>query len=412
MATQLINNSPMGHPLTTDITAQVAPGLLRSAIDSRITKIRPSSTPLDQISRIAGGRHCGSMKVEYYAVALKKGASTVSAAFKGTDVSYGETFELQVKDVTTFAVSDTVILPAVKTSEGQPLSGYITAVGARSITVLPTNVGLSDEVDEAQVPAIPINTEVVRMGRAAGELDVQTTPYTTLPVKRNNYCQIFKSQVEEGLLQRLSDKEVGWTFSDQEEAAILDMRMTMERSFLFGTKTKITLNDGKDVMLTGGVWHQAAKEFHYSSSASAIKEDMISMMREAFSGTNGSPRKILLAGSSLIETLSRQDVQRTISDNHRVTKWGIDFDEIVSKFGTLYVVRSEVFDLCGMPEAGMVIDPEYITKYVHIPFSADRISFSKQGVRNTEGVVLTEASCLVLRYPEAHMRILPKQPAA
>lgn len=412
MATQLINNSPMGHALTTDITAQVAPGLLRSAIDTRITKIRPSSTPLDQISRIAGGRHCGSMKVEYYAVALKKGSSYISSGFKGAEIYSGDTVELQVKDITMFAVSDTVLFPTVKTADGQPLTGYITEVSARSITVMPTNIGLSDEVDKVEVPMIPMNSEVVRMGRAAGELDVQTTPYTTLPVKRNNYCQIFKSQVEEGLLQRLSDKEVGWTFSDQEEAAILDMRMTMERSFLFGTKSKITLSDGKDVMLTGGVWHQAAKEFHYSNSASSIKEDMISMMREAFSGCNGSPRKILLAGSSLIETLSRQEVQRTISDNHRVTKWGIDFDEIVSKFGTLYVVRSEVFDLCGMADAGIVIDPEYITKYVHIPFTADRISFSKQGVRNTEGVVLTEASCLVLRYPEVHMRILPKQSAA
>lgn len=59
-----------------------------------------------------------------------------------------------------------------------------------------------------------------------------------------------------------------------------------------------------------------------------------------------------------------------------------------------------------MSGCGMVIDPEYITKYSHIPFTADRISFHKQGVRNTEAVVLTEASCLVLRYPGAHMRIM------
>ena len=66
------------------------------------------------------------------------------------------------------------------------------------------------------------------------------------------------AQIEESLLQRLSDKEVGWTFSDQEEAAILDMRMCMERSFLFGVKNKLTLTaDNKEIMLTGGIWHQA-----------------------------------------------------------------------------------------------------------------------------------------------------------
>ncbi|MDE6359484.1 MAG: hypothetical protein K2L29_07825, partial [Duncaniella sp.] len=57
------------------------------------------------------------------------------------------------------------------------------------------------------------------------------------------------------------------------------------------------------------------------------------------------------------------------------------------------------------PVGGRVIDPEYITKYYHVPFQAERISFRRQGVRNTEAVVLTESSCLVLRYPESHMRI-------
>lgn len=61
-----------------------------------------------------------------------------------------------------------------------------------------------------------------------------------------------------------------------------------------------------------------------------------------------------------------------------------------------------------MTANGIIVDPEYITKYTHIPFKAERISFHKQGVRNTEGVVLTEASCLVLRYPDAHMGIVRK----
>lgn len=218
---------------------------------------------------------------------------------------------------------------------------------------------------------------------------------------------IYKSQIEESMLQRLSDKEVGWTFSDQEEVAILDMRMCMERSFMFGKKTKLSVGDG-EVMLTGGIWHQTDKEFAYDPDALDNKA-LITMMRRAFSDSNGSTRKVLLAGSGLIERLNNLDINRVISGNERVTKWGVDFDYLVSKFGSLYVARCEVFDLCGMEGHGMIIDPEYITKYSHIPFSAERISFHKQGVRNTEAVVLTEASCLVLRYPNAHMRILPKQ---
>lgn len=46
-------NHVTGEPLTTDLADQASPGLLRNEIDDRIVKIRPMSTPLDQISRYA-----------------------------------------------------------------------------------------------------------------------------------------------------------------------------------------------------------------------------------------------------------------------------------------------------------------------------------------------------------------------
>lgn len=391
-------------PVTTELSAQLSPGLLRSAIDSRIVKIRPSSTPLDQISRIAGGRACGSMKVEYYSVDLKKGCSTVKAKQSSKLLPRDEETSIPMDDVSIFSVSDTVLFPSVLNSIQEPLTAYVNSISGKNIGLIFTNLFTSDEQTECQLPDIPGKTVVVRMGRAASELDVQTPLYTSLPTKNYNLCQIFKAQIEESLLQRLADKEVGWTFTDQEEAAILDMRMCMERSFLFGNRGRLTLSGGNEVMLTGGIWKQATKSFAYTKG-NLGNDQIISMMREAFSESNGSPRKILLAGSGLIEQLNKLEVNRVINAAQRVTKWGVDFDQIISKFGTLYVVRSEVFDLCDMADSGMIIDPEYITKYIHIPFSAERISFHKQGVRNTEGMVLTEASCLVLRYPDAHMRI-------
>ena len=76
-----------------------------------------------------------------------------------------------------------------------------------------------------------------------------------------------------------------------------------------------------------------------------------------------------------------------------------------SKFGCLYLMLSEVFDEVGMPDNGIIIDPEYIQKYTHIPFSTEQLNLKQSGVRNVDALVMTEASCLVLRYPKAHMRI-------
>lgn len=67
---------------------------------------------------------------------------------------------------------------------------------------------------------------------------------------------------------------------------------------------------------------------------------------------------------------------------------------------------SEVFDQCGHPEQGMVLDPAFMTKYVYQPLRAERLDLKKSGTRNTQAVVITEASCLVLRNPGAHLRII------
>lgn len=130
------------------------------------------------------------------------------------------------------------------------------------------------------------------------------------------------------------------------------------------------------------------------------------MMREAFTGNAGSKRKILIGGSGLIGRLNKLNYTKMVTSGESVVKWGIDFSELRSKFGTLYVLLSEVFDEVGMADNGMIIDPEYLQKYSHIPFSSESLDLKASGQRNVDALVLTEASCLVLRYPKAHMRIV------
>ncbi|MCM1077554.1 MAG: DUF5309 domain-containing protein [Bacteroides sp.] len=395
--------------LTTQLTRELAPGLLRSEIDERIVKIRPSSTPLDQISRMVGARKASSMRIEYYSVDTKDGSTTAARSLRGLTLTHGTPFEIPVANGTIFSETETVLIPSLTIPDGlykgQSLVAYISAIDGNTLTVIPVNIG--ESAAGIEVGTLSEGDQIIRMGRAARELDVQTTQYVALPKKDYNFCQIFKSQVEESLYQRLSDKEVGWTFSDQEEVAIMDMRMGMEKSFLFGARARVALPDGSDeILFTGGIWNQTDRTYNYVPGA-FTNEDLTSLSRAAFTGRSGSSRKVLIAGSGLIENLSVLPNSRVITAEEKETVWGIDFHLIVTKFGTLYVHHSEVFDLCGKENSGMVIDPDYITKYSHVPFSAERISFRKQGVRNTEGVVLTEASCLVLRHPDSHLRIEP-----
>lgn len=390
----------IGSPLTNAVTRETAPELLLNDIDSRIVKVRPMATPVDQISRIGSPRKCKSMIAEYYSVDTVPTTAIVTGETSGGGGRI--TITLGVDTPSIFSVTETVLIPDL-TVDGkkEDCVFYVTAVEDTKITLRVIGDNATDKI-----PDIPAGAKVIRMGRAAAELDVQTTQAQAIPVKHKNYCQIFKSQVELGNLQRVAAKEVGWSLSDQEELAVIDMRQGMEKSFLFGRGYRFDKGAGYgEVFMTEGIWHQTSNDFHYTKGALTPKM-LVSLSRQAFTGCGASSRKVLIAGSGLIEALSSMDTVKMVGATQTVTRWGIDFTEIHTKFGRLYVVLSETFDACGHADDGMIIDPEYLQKYVHLPFRTLPIDLSKSGQRNTSVTVLTEASCLVLRYPTAHVRVI------
>lgn len=81
--------------------------------------------------------------------------------------------------------SETVIFPSVPAdASGSPAVCYVKEVDGKKVTLILT--------EDADFMELPSGSEMVRMGRAAGELDVQTPQFSALPRKEYNYCQIFK----------------------------------------------------------------------------------------------------------------------------------------------------------------------------------------------------------------------------
>lgn len=397
-----------GTPLTTTLTNEASPELLLNSIDRRIVKVRPMSTPIDQLSRCAKARPADAMVVEYYSVDTKRTESTTKSVIDTANAQMSDDGKYATVIVSTnndnlFEPTETVLFPGVQGTDGN-LAGYVVARKDTGIAVtminLPTNT-----TGAIQFPEIPIGQKVVRMGRAASELDVQTAQFAALPQKRDNFCQIFKMQIEQSTLQKIAEKEVSWTFTDQEEAAIIDMRLGMEKNFLFGARAKfLDPVKNQEVYLTGGIWQQAGREQQFNLNKLS-ETDLITLCSTAFTQNAGSKQKIFVAGTKLVEAISRLSFTRSISAQETLVNWGIEFKEIRSNFGSLLVVHSEIFDQCGHERDGLIIDPAYVTKYVHEPFRIDKLDLRRSGQRNTDAVVITEASCLVLRYPDAHVRV-------
>ena len=167
-----------------------APGLLQNTIDERIVKVRPMSTPVDQLSRCSGSRRSGSMTVEYYSVDTKQTETTTSRDIAaGVGRRVGDNIyvhKINTADDTIFEVSETILVPEIKGYDASgkasgPLVLYVTERSSSGLSVAPVNGEVSDA--GIAIPAIPAGTRLVRMGRAATELDVQTAQFAALPRK-------------------------------------------------------------------------------------------------------------------------------------------------------------------------------------------------------------------------------------
>lgn len=102
---------------TTETISANSPELLRNSIDDRIVKVRPMSTPIDQLSRCGRSRRSGSMTVEYYSVDTKKTESSITenapggAGAKKSDSMFSHV--VKTADDTIFEASETILVPEI-----------------------------------------------------------------------------------------------------------------------------------------------------------------------------------------------------------------------------------------------------------------------------------------------------------
>ena len=424
-----------GEPLTNEVMDQAAPELLQAHIDEEICKMRPMSTPIDQLSRQAGrNKRVDGFEVDYYSVDTKGVTASVTAAYTeptgaegGYATAQSKLVTLAVSDPDMFDISSTMRVVGVKgfdedgtTASREDLVLVVVSkdTSTQNPIVMAANgkriKSAASTYQDGCVPSIANGAKLLLMGRAATELDAQTPQYSLVPTKEQQLCQIFMMQIEQSTYNKIAKKEVNWNFSDLEEAAVYKMREGVENSYLFGVKRKLFDPNIKGYRyMTGGIWWQAGKDIEYgtSSDKQITEDELVDISREIFTGGCGNKKKILFCGSELLANLMKVKVSGIQKEPQSVQLFGLDFTSLKTRFGELLVMLHEQFDMAGMADSGFVLDYEYLTKGTHKPWERTELDLKKAGVRNTDAVVISEASCLYLKYPKAHARIQPKKKA-
>lgn len=380
-------------------------------VDQEIAKIRPQSTVIDTMTRqIAKRRGVKAMEIKVYEMGTRVISSTLNTAVAG---NVAGAIKLDVVDPRAFSYADQILVPSVK-SNGSDLVLIVTGTNESDgqPSVIAVNGG---GADNTTVPAIAKGATLIRMGKACAESDAQVPAFALIPTSRTNYCQNYMFQIKQSVIDRMSDKEVPFSFTDLEREAIFDMKRGQELSRLFSKKNIVWHPTKNEQMFsTEGLWWQAKGadvELEPDTNGAVTANAMVDLMETINTGNGaGSKKKVLVAGSKLIASLTKMELDKLQVLKQDIEKiWNVEFTGFSAFSGKLLAVHSELFDEVGMANKGLIIDPDEITLATFMPFTRTNLELKKSGQSNSEAVVFQQIDCVYLANPYTACRVTLKE---
>ena len=412
-------------------------------INRHIVEMKLESCPVDQILRSSQRTNKSiDIRVKYYQIGQRPIKTTLQNAITAT--TDGNAHAIVPLNNSVFDSMDTIIFPEImgykddgETRETlKPL--MVRVVAQQDGTLYPIVIAINGKKNAGRgnrwdLPDIPEGALMLRLGRAAGEKDVETASYYELPESSEQFCQRFIMQAEESMIERMSTKAVDWDFSKQERVAMDDMRDGIERSGLFGIKSVTRYGKNGNVYTTGGIYWEAGKDLelgHWQPKLEidgdgnkkqvvtadgkkvyeyAISEkELTSFVNQAIQDAgNGSRTKLLFVDNLIYMALSNLKSQRRIimqtESNYR--DWQLDFESFTSMGTKILIYRHDAFNYMGMSGCAFLLDPRYLEKWVFGNWERKEYDLKDLFIRNGHAVVMEEFSCWTLYFPNAHARV-------
>jgi len=400
------------HQTDLGTAAEDSPNLTLDEIEDMVTLIKPYSVELDTIARKAIVKTIAAPTYRHYTLDVMDLSTTLKTAYAGGDTQAA--IETNNDDI--FSRDETIIVPSVNgyESDGVTLSGEALElfISGKDSNSKPLVRAVNGAGATNTIPAIAKDAILVRAGAAGSESQIKTDPFSAIPTDWTQFLQKHLCQVEQTEMFQLVPKEVKWTFTEEAEAAVFDMRRKMNVTNWLGVKAvrKYPTADGsksEDRYFSKGVWWQAGNEFDFNGVAPDIT-NIPSFLRAVLTGNNSSKEKFFLAGSGMIEAFEKSDyMTRYIQENGAATEkdqWGLQFNGLKSKFGKLWVLHAESLDELGMANMGMVIDFNYLLKVTY-GMKTNDYDLRTLFIAAANARTLEEQYALLLKNPKAHTRV-------
>ncbi len=208
--------------------------------------------------------------------------------------------------------------------------------------------------------------------------------------------------------------EIGHIVLDDNGAVVYDTDASGEEALPFivttsGGTTTYTMGDHTFAENPGLV----ANAYYYYNGGNPIPavakveingSDLVKFNKLAFVGNGGSQVKHLLAGCNVVEAFDNIKGKQ-FENKDIVTEDNLIVQNFKTSFGTIKLIYDKLFDVCGMANAALMIDKQYLRKVWFKSLSQTKMDFRASGQRNSTGVILQEVNAVYLQYADAHAQV-------
>ena len=401
----------------TTVVSAIAPGndVVQAAymdedLDKKLVLIRPQDTPIDTFTRtIANNVKSESWEAGGWEIGTREVFDRLDSAFAS-----GSTFAVQNGDM--WKPGDTLIVHTISNEAGgyadtgikfdanaQPVSVIVKAVSGNNLTV--QRIGALN----ATIPALDDESILQRLSPAVSELEASVEGFAIQPSSRRVYNQTHMTQVEESVIHSLLKKKVAMDFSVYKEQTLWDFKRGMELCNLFGVGGLSKNAKGELVHHSTGLWWQMSQQSTVDYSQAMSDQDWNSIGKSIFEGNNGSDRRLLFAGNSLIEQIANaSSYSKQLEAKNTEMVLGLRVFKIETPFGELLVKPMGSLFEGYFSKCGMVIDPNFVKKYVMEPLTTTQLDLNKTGQRRVDNAIrIHETYSLFLENLPCHRRIVP-----
>lgn len=343
-------------------------------------------------------------KLNWGEIAVIPFQDTASGAFAGGATS--ATFT--VNNIQMWTRNCLMKVQGKKYGTGEELVIFVNEVNTGTNTVSVVSVA-NDGAEN--IPAIAIDDQLTRMGKANSELEVKNEAVMQSPVSDYNYAQKFITSVVYSNWLMMTQVFTNYSFSLITNLALQDFRYGQELSFMFGVRSKFTVTKpgggSEDIIATGGLTQYVDQVIEYGTgggNTTITETDIVDFTKNMRVGNNGSDTRYLFAGSELISSLNKgvmSDSTRFVQKDYD-TVYGLSFTVLYSFFGTINVMYAPLMDQSDFRDKGFLLDMQFVDKFVFQPFRETKVNLWELRESDAQSIDMIETCGMVVRNTDTH----------